>query len=87
MLVCALGHAWPARAQNAQDAYGLNAEVMRLYPAAIAALKLDADWVILSACNTAGGAGQGEVADALSGPACMFFYAGGAGAARLALVR
>jgi CHAT domain-containing protein len=33
----------------------------------IAALKLDADWVILSACNTAGGAGQGEAAEALSG--------------------
>ena len=42
----------------------------------IASLKLDADWVILSACNTAGGAGQGKAAEALSGLARVFFYAG-----------
>jgi len=42
----------------------------------IAALKLDADWVVLSACNTAGGSGQGEAAEALSGLARVFFYAG-----------
>jgi len=36
-------------------------------------LKLDADWVILSACNTASGDGGGE---ALSGLARAFFYAG-----------
>jgi tetratricopeptide (TPR) repeat protein/CHAT domain-containing protein len=42
----------------------------------IAGLKLDADWVILSACNTAGGAGGGEAgAEALSGLARAFFYA------------
>jgi CHAT domain-containing protein len=40
----------------------------------IAALKLNADWVVLSACNTAAGAGQG--AEALSGLARAFFYAG-----------
>jgi CHAT domain-containing protein/tetratricopeptide (TPR) repeat protein len=40
----------------------------------IAALKLDADWVILSACNTAGGGAPG--AEALSGLARAFFYAG-----------
>jgi CHAT domain-containing protein len=40
----------------------------------IATLKLDADWVILSACNTAGA--QGENAEALSGLARAFFYAG-----------
>ncbi len=40
----------------------------------IATLKLDADWVILSACNTAGGSGQ--AAEALSGLARAFFYAG-----------
>jgi CHAT domain-containing protein/tetratricopeptide (TPR) repeat protein len=40
----------------------------------IAALKLDADWVILSACNTA--AGGTEAAEALSGLARAFFYAG-----------
>lgn len=39
----------------------------------IAALKLDADWVILSACNTA--AGNASNAEALSGLARAFFYA------------
>jgi CHAT domain-containing protein len=39
----------------------------------IAALKLDADWVILSACNTA--AGAAENAEALSGLARAFIYA------------
>ena len=40
----------------------------------IASLKLDADWVILSACNTAAGSAEG--AEALSGLARAFFYAG-----------
>jgi CHAT domain-containing protein len=40
----------------------------------IAALKLNADWVVLSACNTASGASEG--AEALSGLARAFFYAG-----------
>ena len=40
----------------------------------IAALKLNADWVVLSACNTASGANEG--AEALSGLARAFFYAG-----------
>jgi CHAT domain-containing protein/tetratricopeptide (TPR) repeat protein len=40
----------------------------------VAALKLDADWVILSACNTAAGGAQG--AEALSGLARAFIYAG-----------
>ena len=39
----------------------------------IAGLKLDADWVILSACNTAAGGAQG--AEALSGLARAFIYA------------
>jgi CHAT domain-containing protein len=39
----------------------------------IAALKLDADWVILSACNTA--AGTATSAEALSGLARAFIYA------------
>jgi len=39
----------------------------------IAALKLDADWVILSACNTAAGAATS--AEALSGLARAFIYA------------
>jgi CHAT domain-containing protein/lipopolysaccharide biosynthesis regulator YciM len=40
----------------------------------IASLKLNADWVILSACNTADGDKPG--AEALSGLARAFFYAG-----------
>lgn len=40
----------------------------------VAQLQLDADWVILSACNTAAGNRQG--AEALSGLAQAFFYAG-----------
>jgi CHAT domain-containing protein len=40
----------------------------------VAQLKLDADWVILSACNTAAGDRPG--AEALSGLARAFFYAG-----------
>ena len=40
----------------------------------IAGLKLDADWVILSACNTA--AAGSESAEALSGLSRAFFYAG-----------
>jgi CHAT domain-containing protein/tetratricopeptide (TPR) repeat protein len=40
----------------------------------VAQLKLDADWVILSACNTA--AGHNLDAEALSGLARAFFYAG-----------
>jgi len=40
----------------------------------VAQLKLDADWVVLSACNTIAGDKPG--ADALSGLARAFFYAG-----------
>lgn len=40
----------------------------------VAQLKLDADWVVLSACNTAAGGEPG--AEALSGLARAFFYAG-----------
>src|SRR5690606_35838135 len=39
----------------------------------VTTLRLDADWVILSACNTASSDGGGE---ALSGLARAFFYAG-----------
>jgi CHAT domain-containing protein len=42
----------------------------------IAQLKLDADWVILSACNTAAGQSDKPGAEALSGLARAFFYAG-----------
>jgi CHAT domain-containing protein len=40
----------------------------------ILGLKLNADWVVLSACNTAAGAGAG--AEAASGLGSAFFYAG-----------
>jgi hypothetical protein len=40
----------------------------------VAQLKLNADWVVLSACNTA--AGEKPGAEALSGFARAFFYAG-----------
>ena len=41
----------------------------------VAGLKLDADWVVLSACNTAGAGEKGD-AEAFSGLARAFFYAG-----------
>ena len=40
----------------------------------ILALRLNADWVVLSACNT--GAGEGAGAEAVSGLGRAFFYAG-----------
>ena len=40
----------------------------------VAELKLDADWVVLSACNTA--AGNSQNAEALSGLARSFIYSG-----------
>jgi CHAT domain-containing protein len=43
---------------------------------AIANLKLDADWVLLSACNTAGAGGGRLRGEGLSGLATAFFYAG-----------
>ena len=42
----------------------------------IAQLKLDADWVVLSACNTAAGSSDKPATEALSGLARAFFYAG-----------
>jgi hypothetical protein len=64
----------PEQASETDDGY--------LTASEISTLKLDADWVILSACNTAAGGAQG--AEALSGLARAFFYAG-ALAAGLAL--
>jgi len=58
----------PARATEEDD--GL------LTASEISQLKLDADWVVLSACNTAGGASDKPDAEALSGLARAFFYAG-----------
>jgi CHAT domain-containing protein len=40
----------------------------------VLSLRLDADWVVLSACNTA--AGEGAGAEAVSGLGRAFFYAG-----------
>jgi CHAT domain-containing protein len=42
----------------------------------VAQLKLDADWVVLSACNTAAGQRDGAGSEAFSGLARAFFYAG-----------
>ena len=56
----------PAEATRLDDGY--------LSASEVAGLKLDADWVILSACNTAGG--EAKNAEALSGLAKAFFYAG-----------
>jgi CHAT domain-containing protein/tetratricopeptide (TPR) repeat protein len=55
-------------AQPTELDYGL------LTASEVAQLKLDADWVVLSACNTIAGDKPG--ADALSGLARAFFYAG-----------
>jgi CHAT domain-containing protein len=57
----------PEKATEEDDGY--------LSAGEIAGLKLDADWVILSACNTAGGAGGERGAEALGGLARAFFYA------------
>ncbi len=56
----------PAKATALDDGY--------LTASEIAALKLDADWVILSACNTAAASTEGG--EELSGMAQAFFYAG-----------
>lgn len=47
-----------------------------LRASAIADLKLDAEWVLLSACNTAGTGKGGLRGEGLSGLATAFFYAG-----------
>ena len=60
--------------RGTSDARALERDDGFLTASEIAALKLDADWVILSACNTAGA--SGETAEPLSGMARAFFYAG-----------
>jgi CHAT domain-containing protein len=57
----------PAKASEKDDGY--------LSASEVSALRLDADWVILSACNTAAGDGSAG-APGLSGLARAFFYAG-----------
>jgi len=63
----------PALALSAPAVAGVEGDGL-LTMEEILTLKLDADWVVLSACNT--GAGQGAGAEAASGLGRAFFYAG-----------
>jgi len=63
----------PALALSAPEVAGIDGDGL-LTMEEILALKLDADWVVLSACNTGTGAGAG--AEAASGLGRAFFYAG-----------
>ncbi|MBV8917418.1 CHAT domain-containing protein, partial [Bradyrhizobium sp.] len=63
----------PALALSSPSVTGENADGL-LTMEEILGLKLDADWVVLSACNTGAGAGTG--AEAASGLGRAFFYAG-----------
>src|SRR6516164_6177258 len=63
----------PALALTAPDVAGVEGDGL-LTMEEILALKLDADWVVLSACNTGTAAGAG--AEAASGLGRAFFYAG-----------
>ncbi len=56
----------PSFAGSDEDGLLTMAEILRL--------KLNADWVVLSACNT--GAAEGKGAEAISGLGRAFFYAG-----------
>jgi CHAT domain-containing protein len=64
----------PALALAATGNEGKNPMAPLLTLEDVMALKLNADWVVLSACNTA--ASDGNAAEALSGLARGFFYAG-----------
>ena len=63
----------PALALSAPGVSGIGGDGL-LTMEEILGLKLDADWVVLSACNTGSGAGAG--AEAVSGLGRAFFYAG-----------
>ena len=63
----------PALALTAPNVAGIDGDGL-LTMEEVLALKLDADWVVLSACNTGAGAGAG--AEAVSGLGRAFFYAG-----------
>ena len=63
----------PALALTAPKVAGIDGSGL-LTSEDILALKINADWVVLSACNTAAGAGAG--AEAASGLGRAFFYAG-----------
>jgi len=63
----------PALALSAPAVTGLPGDGL-LTMGEILGLRLNADWVVLSACNTA--AGEGAGAEAVSGLGRAFFYAG-----------
>ena len=63
----------PALALTAPQISGLPGDGL-LTMAEVLGLKLDADWIVLSACNTAAASGAG--AEAVSGLGRAFFYAG-----------
>jgi CHAT domain-containing protein len=63
----------PALALTAPEVAGVEGDGL-LTMDEILALKLNADWVVLSACNTASGDGAGQ--EAVSGLGRAFFYAG-----------
>ena len=63
----------PALALTAPEVAGVGGDGL-LTMQKVLSLKLDADWVVLSACNTGTGAGAG--AEAASGLGRAFFYAG-----------
>jgi CHAT domain-containing protein len=63
----------PALALSAPEVAGVTGDGL-LTMDKVLGLKLNADWVVLSACNTA--AGEGAGAEALSGLGHAFFYAG-----------
>jgi len=63
----------PALALTAPSVAGIDGDGL-LTMEEILGLRLDADWVVLSACNT--GAGSGAGAEAASGLGSAFFYAG-----------
>jgi CHAT domain-containing protein len=67
----------PALALTAPEVAGIEGDGL-LTMDKILGLKLDADWVVLSACNTGAGAGAGAEAEAeaASGLGSAFFYAG-----------
>jgi CHAT domain-containing protein len=67
------GLAQPALALSAPEVAGVAGDGL-LAMDEIAALRLNADWVVLSACNTAGGDQAGS--DVISGLGRAFFYAG-----------
>ena len=67
------GLSQPALALSAPTVWGGDGDGL-LTMEEILALKLDADWVVLSACNT--GLGDGAGAEAASGLGRAFFYAG-----------